>query len=37
LVDLPGLEKLSDCVQLEINSLKRIGEDIRIIANIGQH
>ncbi len=34
LVDLPGLEKLSDCVQLEIKSLKKIGEDIRIVARM---
>ncbi len=34
LVDLPGLEKLSYCVQLEIKSLKKIGEDIRIVARM---
>ena len=34
LVDLPGLEKLADCVELEIKSLKKVGEDIRIVASI---
>ncbi len=34
LVDLPGQEKLSDCVQLDIKSLKKIGEDIRIVARM---
>jgi len=34
LVHLPGLERLEDCVQLEIKSLKKIGDDIRIIARI---
>ncbi len=37
LVDLPGLEKLADCVQLEIKSLKKIGKDIRIVATIREN
>ena len=37
LVDLPGLEKLSDCVELEIKSLKKIGKDIRIVAGIREN
>lgn len=34
LVHLPGLDKLADSVKLEIKSLKKIGEDIRIIARV---
>lgn len=38
LVNLPGLEKLADCVQLDIKSMKKIGEgvdqNIRIVARI---
>lgn len=34
LMHLAGLEKLADCIQLEIKSLKRVSEDIRIVARI---
>ncbi len=37
LVDLPGLEKLADCVKLDIKSLKKIGDDIRIVASIREN
>lgn len=34
LLQLPGLEKLADCVQLDFKSIKKIGEDIRIVSRI---
>ncbi len=34
LLELTGLEKLADCVQLDIQGMKKIDKDIRIIANI---
>ncbi|MFK8067784.1 MAG: bifunctional diaminohydroxyphosphoribosylaminopyrimidine deaminase/5-amino-6-(5-phosphoribosylamino)uracil reductase RibD [Gammaproteobacteria bacterium] len=34
LLELTGLEKLSDCVQLDIQGMKKIDKDIRIMAKI---
>ncbi|MBL4607461.1 MAG: bifunctional diaminohydroxyphosphoribosylaminopyrimidine deaminase/5-amino-6-(5-phosphoribosylamino)uracil reductase RibD [Pseudomonadales bacterium] len=32
-LNLPGLEKMSDCLQLNFKDIRQVGEDLRIIAN----